>query len=116
MSKKALFTLRDWKKHWQDIGRRGYNKPFRVPRSVPTDRFLVHNHIAHTYDMPHGLNGFRCWTQTTTKYLVRCRCGWSGLPHYRVRGPGSDRSIPGNLASLFNRGQDETNATAKACD
>ena len=31
----------------------------------------------------------RCWTWPKDKVprnFKRCRCGWSGLPHYRVRG------------------------------
>ena len=51
-------------------------------------RVLVHNHISHTIDMEHGENGFRCWTSPKgelSRHLKRCKCGWSGLPHYRAR-------------------------------
>ena len=35
-----------------------------VPRKpLPEGRVLVHNHIAHTKDMPAGVHGFRFWTQ-----------------------------------------------------
>jgi hypothetical protein len=35
-----------------------------VPRKpLPNGRMLVHNHIAHTKDMPASLQGFRFWTQ-----------------------------------------------------
>jgi hypothetical protein len=45
---------------------------------------LVHNHIQHSKNTPNGVNGFRAWTQLPApEKLVRCDCGWSGLPHYR---------------------------------
>jgi hypothetical protein len=46
---------------------------------------VVHNHIAHTIDMPLGLNGFRAWQQVRTERLVECSCGWWGIKHYRIR-------------------------------
>jgi hypothetical protein len=57
---------------------------FGVPKSVGKGRVLMHNHVRHTIDMPCGLNGFRAWTDTKTpnREFKRCRCGWSGLPHY----------------------------------
>ena len=70
-------------------------RAFALPRSVSPGRVLVHNHVQHTVDMPNGMNGFRGWTQKGTKGLVVCKCGWSGLPHYRVRGMGG-RCEPGN--------------------
>ena len=38
--------------------------------------------------MPDGQNGFRCWTWPLGKVprnFKRCKCRWSGLPHYRLR-------------------------------
>jgi hypothetical protein len=60
----------------------------RIPRKVPEGRVLAHNHVMHTKGMPHGLNGFRCFTWPKGKqprHFVRCPCGWSGLPHYAWR-------------------------------
>jgi hypothetical protein len=59
-----------------------------IPKSVPPDRVLAHNHIRHTVDMPIGMNGFRAWTWPKGKQprrFLRCKCGWSGLPHYAFR-------------------------------
>lgn len=56
-----------------------------VPKTIPAGRVLVHNHIQHAVDTPCGWNGFRAWTQKRSRRLERCKCGWSGLPHYRVR-------------------------------
>ena len=58
----------------------------RVPKSVGAGRKLMHNHIRHTVDMPHGVNGFRAWTDTEVPVgFVKCPCEWSGLPHYASR-------------------------------
>jgi hypothetical protein len=68
-------------------GRRFYNR-FGVPRTIPAGRVLAHNHIRHTVDTPHGLNGFRCWTWPqgeVPRNFMHCECGWSGLPHYALR-------------------------------
>jgi hypothetical protein len=46
---------------------------------------VVHNHVAHTIDMPLGLNGFRAWQQMPTERLAVCPCGWWGIEHYRIR-------------------------------
>ena len=36
--------------------------------------------------MPIGVNGFRAWTEIKVPAgLIRCPCGWSGLPHYALR-------------------------------
>jgi len=57
-----------------------------MPRAVPRDgRVLVHNHIRHTTKTRCGARGFRAWTQPLAATLVKCSCGWSGLPHYRVK-------------------------------
>jgi len=60
----------------------------RVPRKpLPVGYVLVHNHIAHTKDMPVGLNGFRIWTQKAEpEHLQLCKCGWEGVVHYHVKG------------------------------
>lgn len=64
-----------------------YCRNSAVPRSIPAGRILAHNHVQHTIDMPNGVNGFRCWSQRNVPpNFKRCRCGWSGLPHYRLRG------------------------------
>lgn len=60
----------------------------KPPRRIAPGRVLVHNHIAHTIDMESGENGFRCWTWPKgelPRHFKRCKCGWSGLPHYRRR-------------------------------
>jgi hypothetical protein len=62
-----------------------YVRDFTIPKSIPAGRVLVHNHIRHAVDTPSGINGFRAWTQKPSDQLGRCNCGWSGLPHYRVR-------------------------------
>jgi hypothetical protein len=69
-------------------GCRYFNKPFGVPRTIAAGRVLAHNHVQHTTYMGHGINGFRCWTWPKGKVprnFKRCKCGWSGLPHYRLR-------------------------------
>ena len=70
------------------MGQRQYAKR-GVPRSIPAGQVLAHNHVWHTLHMAHGVNGFRCWTWPRGKVprnFKRCKCGWSGLPHYRLRG------------------------------
>jgi hypothetical protein len=58
-----------------------------VPRRISPGRVLMHNHVKHTINMPHGLNGFRAWTDDKPpKGFIKCPCGWSGLPHYAERG------------------------------
>jgi hypothetical protein len=68
-------------------GQRYYNKR-GVPRKIPAGRVLAHNRVRHTVDMPNGRNVFRCWTWPQGKVpgnFKRCKCGWSSLPHYRLR-------------------------------
>jgi len=65
-----------------------YCSGFYVPRTIREERVLVHNRVARYADQPHGLCGFRCWTQKLDETLVRCKCVWSGLPHYRTTGLG----------------------------
>jgi hypothetical protein len=64
-----------------------YIPMWQFPRALPKDkrRVLVHNHIMHTVGMPIGVNGFRTWTQIKSNKIVHCKCGWAGLPHYRVK-------------------------------
>jgi hypothetical protein len=71
----------------KSTGARYFNKP-GMPRSIAAGRVLAHNHVQHTIDMGHGVNGFRCWTWPQDKVPLnfkRCKCGWSGLPHVRLR-------------------------------
>jgi elongation factor P hydroxylase len=64
-----------------------YVRGFTVPRTIPAGRVLVHNHIvqAHGVYTVCGWNGFRAWTQKPSRKLEPCKCGWSGLVHYRVK-------------------------------
>ena len=57
--------------------------PTRKPRN---DRVIVHNPVAHTLTQIPGAHGFRAWTQIKDNDCVPCRCGWSGVPHFRYRG------------------------------
>ena len=78
-----------WKKErdklWKAVERRYWNG-MTVPRKIPAGRVLVHNPVqATSVEQPHGMNGFRVWTQKPSHILLKpCKCGWSGLPHYRV--------------------------------
>jgi hypothetical protein len=57
-----------------------------TPTKVPEGRFLHHNHVMHTINMPVGLNGFRAWTYPSVMDgFAKCPCGWSGLPHYAAK-------------------------------
>lgn len=81
---------------WQKYECRGYSgPPCSLPRKIPTHpkRVLVHNHVQHTKDMWHGANGFRCWTQLVSPDIMKCKCGWSGLPHYSVRAFGKQKCV-----------------------
>jgi hypothetical protein len=53
-----------------------------VPKSIGKGRFLFHNRVRRTVDMPCGVLGFRAWTDTSTRGWRLCNCGWAGLPHY----------------------------------
>jgi hypothetical protein len=57
--------------------------PTREPRN---GRVIVHNQVAHTLTQIPGVHGFRAWTQIKDGKCVSCRCGWSGIPHFRYRG------------------------------
>jgi hypothetical protein len=82
-------------------GQHGQRYLERAPRKIPPGRIIVHNHVMHTKDMSLGLNGFRAWTLPEIELtggsgewnLVVCKCGWMGLPHYRVKGLGSGKCV-----------------------
>jgi hypothetical protein len=80
---------------------RHYARTLTLPRSIPAGRVLVHNRVRRTVDMPSGVNGFRAWTQKFQRHLVPCKCGWSGLPHYRVRGLLHGRCIRGTWRDIW---------------
>ena len=56
-----------------------------IPHRIPAGRVLVHNRVQHDVDTWCGERGFRAWTQKLSNRLQLCNCGWSVLPHYRVR-------------------------------
>jgi hypothetical protein len=59
----------------------------RVPKSVGSNRVLMHNHVIHGPNWPTGPNGFRAWTDTKPyPGFVLCPCGWAGLKHYADKG------------------------------
>jgi hypothetical protein len=63
--------------------------PFgQLPTRVNKGRILVHNHVDHSVSTICGRSGFQAWTQPVPppQKLVKCNCGWAGLPHYRVKG------------------------------
>jgi len=64
--------------------------------SGPRDWVIVHNHILHTVDMPHGVNGFRYWRSPHSReHHALCRCGWRPDlgRHYRIRGTSGAKCI-----------------------
>jgi hypothetical protein len=63
-----------------------YVKGFTVPKEIPKGKVLVHNQVAHTTRSRTAVNGFRAWFQDRTEDIEPCKCGWAGLPHYRVKG------------------------------
>jgi hypothetical protein len=66
-----------------------------VPKTMRKDHFLWHNHIMHTNNMTPGTNGFRCYfAEKPVDYrsFMRCKCGWSELPHYSRRFAGPQKS------------------------
>ena len=63
------------------------------PKRPGRGRVLVHNAVSWLGpELPKrpdgarrfmaGSRGFRCWTQTPQKGLVRCKCEWTTIPHY----------------------------------
>jgi hypothetical protein len=78
------------KDFWAELEAQDVRYVSAIPRSVPKGRALVHNHIPAKDDkgkyLKPGESNFRAWTEKPNqKLLVRCDCGWSGLPHYRPR-------------------------------
>jgi hypothetical protein len=62
---------------------------FKIPKSIPDGRWLVHNQVTGGIT-PHrrsGVNGFRFWLAESSERLERCDCGWAPElgQHYRVR-------------------------------
>jgi hypothetical protein len=59
-----------------------------VPRNISEGRVLAHNHVQHGVETSAGVNGFRWWTWSKSavpKHFVRCKCGYSGLPHVAMK-------------------------------
>jgi hypothetical protein len=59
-----------------------------MPTRITKGRILVHNQAPHDKDTVSGIGGFVAWTEPE-EWLkdcgyVNCRCGWAGLPHYRI--------------------------------
>lgn len=80
-----------------------------VPKRVPAGRVIVHNHVRRHKDQPHGAMGFRVWTEDAPaqRDLVKCKCKWSGLPHYRVRSTKKDFDWTDVEFAEFTAGQDK---------
>jgi hypothetical protein len=83
--------LAEWhrklKEHRRKIGWRAI-RTGTVPRTIPKREVLVHNQVRPVGmfdETPVGPSGFRAWTQKRTGELRVCKCGWSGLPHYRMK-------------------------------
>ena len=78
------------KDFWAELEAQDVRYLSAMPRSVPKGRVLVHNHIPakdEGKDRKPGESNFRAWTEKPSRrLLVRCDCGWSGLPHFRPRG------------------------------
>jgi hypothetical protein len=68
--------------------------PRWVPKTIRADVFIWHNHVMHTTGTGHGERGFRYryeYKPVDYRKFVRCECGWSGLPHYSIRGFGKQK-------------------------
>jgi hypothetical protein len=66
-----------------------YGRSGTLPREVGPGWVLAHNHVQHTLDMRCSVNGFRWWRWPAGKRprnFRRCKCGWSGLPHFAIDG------------------------------
>ena len=69
------------------------NAQYAVGRTLPREKpprghVLAHNDIEHTVRTLNGVAGFRWWTWPKDELppdFGRCKCGWSGLPHYARR-------------------------------
>jgi hypothetical protein len=57
----------------------------RLPKVLPADRVLVHNHVRPTRRL--GSRGFRAWLSPPSERLTVCRCGWAAElgQHFRVK-------------------------------
>lgn len=63
--------------------------------SGPRDWVIIHNHIHHDADTPHGLNGFRVWRSPhSQRHHAICGCGWRPDlgKHYKMRSPDEVRA------------------------
>ena len=61
----------------------------RYGGKIPKGYQRAHNHVAHTDELPHGLNGFRkFWIPPhyiESKEWEECPCGWRGNdPKWRI--------------------------------
>ena len=57
---------------------------YRVPESVPSGKFVVHNHVRPTRRL--GSRGFRAWLAEPSPRYEVCPCEWAPElgAHYRV--------------------------------
>lgn len=83
-----------WRKHAFDALRidhetgQHYLRAGQMPTGIPSGYVLVHNHVKHSTGTKCGVNSFRAWMQLRSREperLESCDCGWSGLPHYRIK-------------------------------
>jgi hypothetical protein len=59
---------------------------FQMPKAVPANRLLVHNHVRPTRQL--NMRGFRAWLQAPDEArLEPCDCAWAPElgPHFRVK-------------------------------
>jgi hypothetical protein len=73
---------------------RDHDYLFRLPKTIPVDRVLVHNQVRPTRQL--GMRGFRAWlSHPDPARLDVCPCPWAPElgPHFRVRRV-PDRSDP----------------------
>ena len=87
MAKKKTPVKKDF---WAELEAQDVRYLSAMPRSVPKGRALVHSPGVSAKDegkdRKPGESNFRAWTEKPSRrLLVRCDCGWSGLPHYRPR-------------------------------
>jgi hypothetical protein len=76
--------------HARELARRaGVEYLDRLPRAIPADRVLVHNHVRPTRRL--GMRGFRAWLAAPNAARLQvCDCGWAPefTQHFRVAGMG----------------------------
>jgi hypothetical protein len=77
-------------KRWPALERQDYRPAARylrrIPREVPADVVVVHNHVRPTRHL--GSRGFHAWLQAPdADRLEVCECGWAPEleSHYRMR-------------------------------